>query len=208
MACVQATSHKRHNISVLRQINCLFFSLFGITSWWRHQIEFFSALLALCEGNHLWPVNSPHKGQWHWALTSSLIGAWTKGRINIRNASDSRRHYAHYDVTVMIKQNDGFTKLDASNAERVSKSLQWRHNGRDSVSNHQPHGCLLNRLFKRKSNKTSKFLVTGLCAGNSPGTGEFPEQMASNAENVSIWWRHHVMTAPCGDRRLIITVTS
>ena len=28
--------------------------------------------------------------------------------------------------------------------------------------------------------------------GNSPGTGEFPAQMASNAENVSIWWRHHV----------------
>ena len=34
---------------------------------------------------------------------------------------------------------------------------------------------------------------TGLCAGNSPETGEFPAQMASNAENVSIWWRHHVM---------------
>ena len=29
-----------------------------------------------------------------------------------------------------------------------------------------------------------------LC-GNSPWTGEFPAQMASNAENVSIWWRHH-----------------
>ena len=41
--------------------------------------------------------------------------------------------------------------------------------------------------------KTSKLPVTGLCAGNSPGTGEFPAQMASNAENVSIWWRHHVM---------------
>ena len=33
--------------------------------------------------------------------------------------------------------------------------------------------------------------VTGFCAGNSPVTGEFPAQMASNAENVSIWWRHH-----------------
>ena len=29
-------------------------------------------------------------------------------------------------------------------------------------------------------------------AGNPPGTGEFPAQMASNAENVSIWWRNHV----------------
>ena len=71
-------------------------------------------------------------------------------------------------------------------------SLQWRHNGRDSVSNHQPHHCLLSRLFRRKSKKTSKVRVTGLCVGNSPVTGEFPAQMASNTENVSIWWRHHV----------------
>ena len=70
-------------------------------------------------------------------------------------------------------------------------ALQWRHNGHDSVSNHQPHDCLLNRLFRRRSKKTSKHRVTGLCAGNSPGTGEFPAQMASDAEYVSIWWRHH-----------------
>ena len=37
----------------------------------------------------------------------------------------------------------------------------------------------------------SKLSVTNLCAGNSPVTGEFPAQMTSNAENVSIWWRHH-----------------
>ena len=60
------------------------------------------------------------------------------------------------------------------------------------ASHHQPHDCLLNRLFRRRSKKTSKLHVTGLCAGNSPGTSEFPTQMASNAENVSIWWRHHV----------------
>ena len=69
--------------------------------------------------------------------------------------------------------------------------LHWRHNGRDSVSNHQLHDCLLNRLFTRRSKKTSKPRVTGLCAGNSPGTGKFPAQMASNTENVSIWWCHH-----------------
>ena len=70
-------------------------------------------------------------------------------------------------------------------------SLQWRHFGRDSVSNHQPHDCLRNRLFRRRSKKTSNLRVTGLCVWNSPGTGEFA-QMASNAENVSIWWHHHV----------------
>ena len=71
-------------------------------------------------------------------------------------------------------------------------SLQWRHNEHYSVSNHQPQDCLLNRLFGRRSKKTSKLRVIGLCAGNSPGTGEFLAQMASNAENVSIWWHHHV----------------
>ena len=74
--------------------------------------------------------------------------------------------------------------------------LQWRHNGPEDVSNHQPHHCLLNRLFRRRSKKTSKLRVTGLCAAKSPVTGEFPAQMASNAENASIWWRHHVYWYP------------
>ena len=72
-----------------------------------------------------------------------------------------------------------------------SYALQWRDNERDGVLNHQSHDCLLNRLFSRKSKKTSKLRVTGLCEGNSPVTGEFPAHRASNAENVSIWWRHH-----------------
>ena len=70
-------------------------------------------------------------------------------------------------------------------------ALQWHQSGLDGVSNHQPRECLLSRLIRRRSKKTSKLRVTGLCAGNSPETGEFPAQRASNAENVSIWWRHH-----------------
>ena len=66
----------------------------------------------------------------------------------------------------------------------VKNALRWQHNGRYSVSNHQPHDCLLNRLFRRRSKKTWKLWVTGLCAGNSSGTGEFPAKMVS-------WWRHH-----------------
>ena len=72
-------------------------------------------------------------------------------------------------------------------------SLRWRHNGCNGVSNHQPHDCLLNRLFRCRLKKTPKLRVTGLYVRNSPRTGEFPTQMASNAENVSIWWRHHVL---------------
>ena len=75
----------------------------------------------------------------------------------------------------------------------MPKSEQWCHNGGDGVSNHQPHHCLLHRLFRRNSKKTSKLRVTDFCAGNSLVTGELPAQMASNTENASIWWRHHVI---------------
>ena len=74
-------------------------------------------------------------------------------------------------------------------------ALQWRHNGRYSVSNHQPRDCLLNRLFSHRSKKTPKLRIAGLWAGNSPVTGEFLAQMAINAENNSIWWRHHEVPA-------------
>ena len=50
----------------------------------------------------------------------------------------------------------------------------------------QPHGCLLNRLFRRRPKKTSKLRVTGLCEDRW-----IPRTKTSNAENVSIWWRHH-----------------
>ena len=95
-------------------------------------------------------------------------------------------------VNSKFKLND-CTTTDNKNLinNRFNESLQWRHNESDGFSNRQPHHCLLNRLFGRTSKKTSKIRVTGLCAGNSPETGEFPAQMASNAENVSIWWRHH-----------------
>ena len=74
-------------------------------------------------------------------------------------------------------------------------TLQLRHNGRNCISNHQPHECFYSTVYSDWSKKTSKLRITGLCAWNSPVTGEFPAQMASNAENVSIWWRHHACPA-------------
>ena len=72
-------------------------------------------------------------------------------------------------------------------------SLQWRHNERNDVSNHPRIDSLLNYLFSCGSKKASKLRVTGLdCEGNPSVTGGFPSQRDSNAENVSIWWRHHV----------------
>ena len=73
----------------------------------------------------------------------------------------------------------------------MGNTLQWCHNEHDGVSIHHPHHCLLIRLFRHRSKKISKLCVTGLCAKNSPVTGEFPAKCTGNAESVSIWWRHH-----------------
>ena len=69
--------------------------------WWRHQMETFSALLAICAGNS--PVPGEFPAQWPVtrALMFSLICAWINGWVNNREAGDLRRHRAHYDVIVM-----------------------------------------------------------------------------------------------------------
>ena len=64
----------------------------------------------------------------------------------------------------------------------TSFTLPWRHNELDDISNHRCLDCLLNRLFRRRSKKTSKFRATGLCEGNAPVTGGLPSQRASDAE--------------------------
>ena len=92
----------------------------------------------------------------------------------------------------------GFSSQRASNVKTVSISWhhhayhclvnivptasQWCHNERNSVSNHWHLHCLLNCWFRWRSKKTSKFSFTGLCAVNSPVTGEFPAQRANNME--------------------------
>ena len=90
-----------------------------------------------------------------------------------------------WQLTVLLSESDA----------GIYVPLKWRHNEHDGVSNHQPYDCLLNRFYRRRSKKTSKLRVTGLYEGNSPMTGDFPSQKASNTENVSIWWRH--MTFAC-----------
>ena len=67
-------------------------------------------------------------------------------------------------------------ELNVMMLARLEHSLRWRQNGRNSVSNHQPHDCLFNRLFRRRSRKTSKLRVTGLCVGNSPGPVNSPHK--------------------------------
>ena len=133
-----------------------------------------SALLALCAGNSLvtgeFPSQRPvtrsfdvffdlRQNKW---LSKQSWGWWCE------------THRAHYDAIVMITLLS--TSISSQSTAPLFTSstitrypLLWRHDEHDSVSNHQPHGCLLNRLFRRRSKKTSKLRVPGLCVGNSPG---------------------------------------
>ena len=67
-------------------------------------------------------------------------------------------------------------------------ALQWCHDEHDGFSNHRCLDC----LCQHRTEKTSKLCITGLHEANQPVTGGFPSQRASNMENVSIWWCHHV----------------
>ena len=73
-----------------------------LRSWWRHQVETFSALLDLCEGNPSVTGGFPSQSQWRGALMFSLIYVWTNGWTNNRDTGDLRCHRAHYDVIVIM----------------------------------------------------------------------------------------------------------
>ena len=86
-----------------------------------------------------------------------------------------------YFMTNLINKRGDIQTVQLSQQIRLcpplrGRALRWRHNGHDSVSNHQPDDCLLNRLFRRRSEKTSKPRVTGLCVWNSPGPVNSPHK--------------------------------
>ena len=130
-----------------------------------------------------------------------LMGNWNISENKIK--MQKRNIFQKMHLNCLLLNFNHLVRFMALTNPRFSSSSNWitlqrRHNEHDGVSNHQPHHCLLNRLFRHRSKRISKLCVTGLCEGNSPVTGEFPAQRASNAENVSIWWRHHDKTFSIG----------
>ena len=73
----------------------------GFVTWWRHQMETFAALLALCAGNS--PVTGEFlaQGPVSWSFDVFIICAWINDWVNNREAGHFRCHRAHYDVIVM-----------------------------------------------------------------------------------------------------------
>ena len=70
-------------------------------------------------------------------------------------------------------------------------TLWWRHIERDGVSNHRRLDCLLNRLFRRRSKKTSKLRITGLWEGNPRWLVDFPHKRPVTRKCF------HLMTTSC-----------
>ena len=145
------------------------------TTWWRHQMETFSALLAICAGNSPVPVNSPHKGQWCGTLMFSLICVWINGWVNNREAGDLRRYRTHYDVTAMFRYRaELLHRYKKDTICHVNMAQLW------DLSN-----CVLEKTtvlkiycsfeyLWRDQMETSRYWP--LCAGNSPTIREFPSQ--------------------------------
>ena len=129
-----------------------------------------------------------------WRFDDFLLLAWTNGLTNSRVSGDSNIRDAVTGRCYAISRRS---------ADVFQMLLQWRHNERNGVSNHQsPMSRLLMQPFVRaqiKENiKTPRHWEEFL-------TG-FPSQRVSKAENISIWWRHH--TNICRDRRVSNAISS
>ena len=113
--------------------------------------------------------------------------------VRFTEVQECKNDYSVYPITLIVR-------MTLFNYNDVIMSA------RDGVSNHQPHDCLLNRLFNAQIKVNIKApLLLAFVRGirrwpvNSAGDRWIPQQKASNAENVSIWCRHHAFwhVVPC-----------
>ena len=103
-------------------------------------------------------------------LTINLLACYSRGRLPQFSSTLVKRFRSLQRTTGLITV--------------TSQWARWRLKSPISPLFTQP-------FIQAKNKETSKLRVSGLCVGNSPVTGEFPTQMASNAKKISIWWRHH-----------------
>ena len=124
----------------------------------------------------------------HYKVWACVTRTWTALHTPSNDKADSYMTFQHwaqciqrimYMVHTLLCLCCGVELVNFTNF-----TLHWRHNERDSIWNHQPHDCLLNRLFRRRSKKISKLCIICLCAGNSTGTGEFPTHIGAVAWKI------------------------
>ena len=133
-----------------------------VITWWRHQMETFSALLALCAGNSPVPGEFPPQR----SVTRSFDVIFDLHR----NKRLSKQSWGWWFETLprLLRRhsNDMYIQTQCGIIIMRPVPLWWRHNECDGVSNHRRLDCLFNRLFRRRSKKTSKLRVTGLFEEN------------------------------------------
>ena len=156
-------------------------------AWWRHQMETFSALLAICAGNSPVPGEFPAQ----MPVTRSFDILFDPG-LNKQLSKQLWGWWFEKLSCSLWRHCNGLTYKNICSIatewqDQFASVLQWRHYESNGVSNHRRLHCLLNHLLRHRSKKTSKSRVTGLCEGSPLVTGVFPSQRVSNAKNVSIW---------------------
>ena len=118
------------------------------------------------------PLDCPHKGQWRGALMFSLVGAWTNGSANNRDACDLRRHRTNYDVTVMyLKKTSSMKYFILTNAHSCHYSF-YRRRSWNILPGKLIH-CLIDMMTSSNGNI---FRITGPLCGEFTAPGEFHAQ--------------------------------
>ena len=156
---------------------------FPFVIWWRHQMETFSALLALCAENSPVPVNTPHKGQWRRVLMFSLICGRINDWVNNREAGDLRRYRGHHDVIVMR----GIHRSPVSSPQKVqwrralmhSLNCAWTNswvNNRDAgeLRRHRPHYD--DTVIMRDESRNCPYIFVGSALQTNPGIVQYDDK--------------------------------
>ena len=139
-----------------------------------HRQKYSKSLLICCviEKNtlNLTGYSAPNWGLVNLTILTYICSLWT---LLITKIFDKPTRaicfYQTYIGHPRKQTRSGYGLQHWTSFEFINLLLQWRHNGCDGVSNHQPHGCLLNHLFGRRSKKTSKLRVTGHLCGEFTG---------------------------------------
>ena len=106
-------------------------AIYNICTWWRDQMETFSALLILCAGNSPVIGESPSQSP----VTRSFdvfFDPCLSGWINNGEAGDLRRHHAHYDVIVMYHDSRNTNRCQIS----IAIAKQYIYNNHYHLSSH------------------------------------------------------------------------
>ena len=150
----------------------------------RHQMETFSALLALCVGNSpVWLTKASDAGLWCFFFN----WAWINGCVNIREAGDLRHQHNHYDVSVMNYRIHGENSSSNHWNTSVTSHERW------DIPNQQQLNCFWKCLFGLTKTKHQRSELLPF-VGQSPVAVGFLSQRSSNEESVSMYvtWNHHV----------------